>query len=212
MKILDTKLLHAAGKNGRVFVALHERTYEHNGRESAYFMVTRGEKIIPHEEKKTDAVVVVPIYCCDDGSHKLVCTNEFRIPIGAREIGFPAGLVDEKDYAEANGSHKKAMQAAARRELKEETGLDVIDFPLISPPNLYSSAGLTNESISYVFCFCDGTPSKAGLEAGEDIDVMLLGLDELRGVVADSAPFGLALSKTAWPVMWMFSHFGFPNW
>ena len=47
------------------------------------------------------------------------------------------------------------------REIKEETGLDLTRVSNTSPP-LYSSAGMTDESVAMVYVECDGEPSAAG--------------------------------------------------
>ena len=180
---------------------MHEITYEHNEKQSAYFMVTRGSSIVPHTEKKPDAVVVCATYE-DNCEPKLLMASEFRTPIGTRELGFPAGLIDEKDYLEGMDPRVAAINAAIR-EVKEETGLD-LEVTDVSPPNLYSSAGLTDESITYVFGKVTGEVSKAGLEGGEDIEVMLLSQSEAAYLVKENMP-ELAHSKTAWPFLLMFS-------
>ena len=201
MKNIDSKSLYEAKKGNRVFISMHEVTYEHNGRQSPYFMVTRGPCIVPHHEKKSDAVVVCATYE-ENGEKKLLMASEFRVPIGTRELGFPAGLIDEKDY-EGGVDQREAAIRAAIREVKEETGMD-LEVTDVSPPNLYSSAGLTDESITYVFGKVTGTVSKAGLEGGEDIEVMLISQRQAVVLVNESMP-ELAHSKTAWPFLFSFS-------
>lgn len=197
MEILSIKPLYQCSGGKRVFLSMHECVYTHEGKEGKYFFVTRGDTVVPHHEKRPDAVVIVAT--CGD---LLVMTSEFRIPLGVRELGFPAGLIDAHDYA--NGATvQEAAERAAIREMEEETGLK-LEVTDISPPNLYSSAGMTNESVTVVFGRATGTPSKAGLESAEDIDLRLISREEAAKIL-DKEDADLAHSKTAWPFLWAFA-------
>lgn len=202
MKILSSELMAKAAAGLRVFLGLHKVEYEHKGTKRSYFMVTRGEKIIPPEEKKPDAVVIVGIIKGDPD--QLVITKEFRIPLGCEEYGFPAGLIDAKDYGD-NRSVQEAAYHAAIREFKEETGLEFIPDSC-SPPNLYSSAGMTNESAIIVFGHATGTPSQEFLEPSEEISVLLLNHADLGNMVSRD---DLAFGKVSWPIMHLMAKHGF---
>ncbi len=111
-----------------------------------------------------DAVVVVPFHI---ETEKLVVIREFRVPLGGYQYGFPAGLVDAGE----------TVEAAAKRELKEETGLDLVTVTRKSPP-VYSSSGMTDESVSMVYGQVRGEASTRLNEASEDIEVILLSRDQ----------------------------------
>lgn len=111
-----------------------------------------------------DAVVVVPLH---REKQRLVIIKEFRVPLGGYQYGFPAGLVDRGE---------KSVEAA-RRELCEETGLTLVKVLRQSPP-VYSSSGMTDESISLVYGECRGEPSTLANEASEDIEVIMLSTGE----------------------------------
>ncbi len=202
MKILSDSVLFQAEKNGKRFLTMFQRLFEHKGRQSNYFLVSRDEVLVPHEIKKSDAVVVVAKWLHPDYDDKLLVTSEFRVPLGVRELGFVAGLIDPEDYSDGATDIEAACRAAVR-EVKEETGLD-LEVTSWSPPNLYSSAGLTNESIIYVFGNVTGTISDAMLQASEDIETLLMSREEAAIVVNKNDP-DLAHSKTAWPFIWAFS-------
>ncbi len=144
-----------------------------------------------------DAVVIIPLIK-DGRKRKLVTIKEFRIPLGDYEYSFPAGLFD----------HNETAEAVAKRELKEETGLNLKKILYVSPASV-SSAGLSDESSIYVVCECTGEISTDGNEGTEDISVEILdleGVKELRRstrkISAKTLPFLLmfeAMNKIAWP-------------
>ncbi len=107
-----------------------------------------------------DAVVIVPFH---KEKNRLVIIREFRVPLGGYQYGFPAGLVDKKEN----------IEQAGKRELKEETGLDLVKVIKKSPP-VYSSSGMTDETISLLYVECAGEPSLNWNEDSEDISVILI--------------------------------------
>lgn len=104
----------------------------------------------------------------------LVITKEYRVPIEGYEYGLPAGLIDKGETPEI----------AARRELKEETGLDIEKIDHISPL-LYSSPGITNEAAYMVLCTAKGQISQGLNEASEDITTFLVSGHELLEMFLD---------------------------
>ena len=66
--------------------------------------------------------------------------EQYRVPLGARTIEMPAGLVGDDDDADT-------LEAAAHRELVEETGWEAgrIDVLLTGP----TSSGMSNERIAF---------------------------------------------------------------
>jgi len=134
-----------------------------------------------------DAVVIVPFH---KTKKKMVFTREFRVPLADYEYGFPAGLVDKGE----------TVEDATRRELTEETGLNLTRFIKIGPP-IYSSAGMTDESVAIVYVECDGAPSNEKNEGSEDIEVIFLSPSDARRLCADAS---LKFDAKAWIVL---SHF-----
>lgn len=144
-----------------------------------------------------DAVVIIPLLK-DGRNRKVVTIKEFRIPLGAYEYGFPAGLYD----------HNETAEVVAKRELKEETGLKLTKVLYVSPP-VVSSAGLSDESVVYVVCECTGEPNTDGNEGTEDIEVNILDSDGIVNLInsnhnisAKALPFLLMFAgakKIAWP-------------
>lgn len=147
---------------------LFEKKYEDKtGAEKSWIFASRSPQ--PDATANTnhqipDAVVVVPFH---REKQKLVIIKEFRVPLGTWLYGFPAGLMDPGEKIEDTAS----------RELHEETGLELIKVFKKSPP-IYSSSGMTDESVSMVFAQCRGEASCRWNEASEDITVIFLSQDD----------------------------------
>ncbi|MCD2346437.1 NUDIX hydrolase [Clostridium guangxiense] len=129
---------------------------------------TLKEQYFEGKKEKVDAAIIVAFHV---ESKKLVCIKQFRVPLNDYVYELPAGLIDGNE----------SFDAAAARELKEETGLELIDINHEKTKSkVYASAGMTDESAAIVFCTCKGTLSKEFLEDDEDIEVMLLSRNEVK--------------------------------
>jgi len=142
-----------------------------NNKESEWFSV----------ERKNDGKTVLIAATVDD---KLVVTKEFRVAIGGYEWALPAGLVEEGD----------SVEKTAKKELKEETNLDLIEI-IERTPYMANSAGLTNEVVSIVFATAKGKTSREGNEQSEDIETFLLNRDEVKSLMQDKKK---VFSAKAW--------------
>ena len=163
------------------------------GRSRRWLLASRsGEpKCVTGNFSQPDAVVIVPFH---KSREKLVVTKEFRVPLADYEYGFPAGLVDEGE----------TVQEAAGRELREETGLKLTRFIKIGAP-VYSSAGMTDESVAMVYVECDGEPSDTANEGSEDIKVLFISQQEAAMMCDDQA---LKFDAKAWIVLSNFAEHG----
>jgi ADP-ribose pyrophosphatase len=130
-----------------------------NGLNKSWQVATRARqpKCVSGRFTEPDAVIIVPFHTSEN---KLVITREYRVPLADYEVGFPAGLVDDGE----------SVEQAVRRELKEETGLNLTRV-ICTSPLLYPSAGITDESVAMVYIECNGRPSTAGNTASESIEV-----------------------------------------
>ena len=92
-----------------------------------------------------DAVSCVVIL--NGAQPKLLLTYEFRYPAGQYLLSVPAGLIDQSDTKERN-----PIISTAKRELKEETNIDLSeeDHIEIINPLLFSTPGMTDESNALV--------------------------------------------------------------
>ena len=125
-------------------------------------------------EDKIDAVIIIATHVDED---KLVVIKQFRVPLNDYVYEIPAGLIDFGEDFETTVS----------RELKEETGLDLIQIDYDkTKPKAYISTGMTDESAALVFCTCNGEVSKEFLEPDEDIEVMLLSRAEAKILITSN--------------------------
>jgi ADP-ribose pyrophosphatase len=161
-----------------------------NGRTKSWQVATRASrpKCVSGRFKEPDAVMMVPFHT---STNKLVITREYRVPLADYEYGFPAGLIDDGE----------SVEQAVGRELKEETGLDLIRVVGTSPP-LYPSAGMTDESVAMVYIECDGRPSNAGNTASESIEVDFISPTQAAHLCDNPS---LKFDAKAWLVLYNYS-------
>ena len=90
------------------------------GGEKVYEMFSRDGGIDTEEKlrhPRTDAVMII---MTDESREHLLLIREFRLELDREIYGLPAGLIDPGETPEL----------AAKRELKEETGLDLLEIRL----------------------------------------------------------------------------------
>lgn len=107
-------------------------------------------------------------------SGKFILVRQFRPPTGGYTIEFPAGLIDNDESPEET----------ALRELKEETGY--IGRIKDSTIPVFSSPGLTGESVSLVFMEVDendfvNSTTTTDFDDGEHIETFEIRLDDING-------------------------------
>lgn len=114
-------------------------------------------------------VVLVPV--TDQG--EIVLVEQFRKPVDAKVIELPAGLVG--DHADPDES----ILDAAGRELKEETGFlaSHLELRMECP----SSAGMTDEIISFVMATGLQRVGPGGGDDSEDIEVHIIAMADVDG-------------------------------
>lgn len=156
-----------------------------------WLMCSRKDRPI-EQAGEPDAVYIAAITATPEGN-RLVMTKEFRVAIDDVEYGFPAGLIDEGE----------TIESTVRRELKEETGLEVETIHHISPP-VYSSAGMSDESCCMALVTASGTPSTALNEAHEQIEVLLYDVEDIRALLQSRNK----IAGKAWGLLYHFAATG----
>jgi ADP-ribose pyrophosphatase len=124
------------------------------------------------------------ILAVDEGHVLLV--EQYRVPIGARCLELPAGLVgDEEEGEEAT--------VAALRELEEETGYRA--ERAVDLGRYYSSPGMSSEGFALLRAEGLIRVGPGGGVAGEEIEVHRVKLDALAGFVAARRAAGVAVDS-----------------
>ncbi len=115
--------------------------------------------------------VAVMIPVTDDG--KLVLVEQYRPAVSARVVELPAGLVGD-----IPGEANESTEAAAQRELIEETGYEAgeIKWLLCGPP----APGLCRETLNFYLCTQLVKRSAGGGDETEDITVHEVPLGEVE--------------------------------
>ena len=160
------------------FLSLYNANYiNKGGNKKTWTIATRKSKealedqFFNGKEDKVDAVVILAYH---KDEKKLVAIKQFRMPINNYVYELPAGLIDNNDD----------IISTVKRELKEETGLDleeVIENKM--GQKLYLSPGMTDESVSLVYCTCSGEVSTENLEEDEDIETVLLSREDAQKIL-----------------------------
>ena len=168
------------------FLNLYNAEYNNKGGNiKNWIIASRKEKenlegvYLNNKELQDDAVLIVPFHKEEE---KIVVIRQFRVPINSYIYEMPAGLIDKGE----------SPQTAITRELKEETGLDVIEILKNTVKGqLFLSPGMTDESVTSVFCTCGGTISKAYMEEDEDIEPILLSQKEAQELLIKDVKFDI---------------------
>lgn len=123
-------------------------------------LIKEGRWEYAHRSNTKGAAVIVALTEED----KVLLVEQFRIPVHARTIELPAGIIGDEP-----GKADEAHAEAARRELLEETGFAAGKIEeLTTGP---SSSGLTSETVTLFFASELTRVGKGGGVAHENITV-----------------------------------------
>ncbi len=108
---------------------------------------------------------------------KLLLTNEYRVPVYASVVGFPAGLVGD-----TAGQEDESLETATKRELIEEAGYepDHVEFLTQGP----TSPGMTDEVIAIMLATGLRRVGKGGGIGDESIAIHEIPLDKVDAWLA----------------------------
>ena len=138
------------------------------------------EKLLP------DAVTCVLVIKTPGEEPRLYMEHEFRYPTAHFLLSPPAGLIDPSDAQ--SGEDPRIL--AAKREIKEETGVEVkaTDEIKVVSPLFFSTPGMTDESNAIVCATVElpdlSSLTNDGAEGSECIDgYSLLTKDEAKAIL-----------------------------
>lgn len=159
---------------------------EGNKKEYEFVSRNRNLSLESFAPKKISAVAMV-VFSKD--RKRILMQKEFRLACNNWVYNFPAGLIDSGE----------SFEQAAIREIKEETGLDVISVDAVLPP-AYSAQGMSDELISLVIVRCDGEISGSCF-ADEEIEARWFTKEEAGELLKSGAYMSVRTQMFVW--QWM---------
>lgn len=141
--------------------------------------VRRGRWEYVERAGRISAVVILAEH---DG--KVVLVEQPRVPIGARCLELPAGLIGD-------GAGPDSVEDAARRELEEETGFAAEHFERLG--DYFSSPGMVAESFTLVRATGLTRVGNGGGVEGEEIVTHLVARRDLAAFVAAKRAEGVGI-------------------
>jgi len=120
------------------------------------------------------AAVILAIDEAADGRH-VILVEQYRVPLKRNCLELPAGLVGDDSAGEAS-------EAAARRELEEETGYRAAHWRTVG--EFFSSPGMVSESFTLLVATELMKVGPGGGVDGEDIIVHRVPIAEVADFVA----------------------------
>ncbi len=127
----------------------------------------------------------------------LLLVEQFRVPIQARTIEFPAGLIGDDGKAEA-------PEVCAARELEEETGWRAQHLQFVQGGP--TSAGMSTETMQFFRASRLQRVSAGGGVAGEAIVVHEIALALAPSFIAERAAQGFSIDPKVYAGLY-FAHF-----
>ena len=164
---------------------LYYETTDHKPK--TYEMISRNKNLQSFEElygSRADAVVIIVFN--EDGT-KILLNKEYRMACGGFVYNFPAGLIDQGE----------SVEEASKRELKEETGLDLIEIEDVMGVS-FSAVGFSNEKNRCIVGKASGIiqPSNSTVE---EIEASWYSKEELKELLKKEA---FAARTQAFCYMW----------
>jgi ADP-ribose pyrophosphatase len=144
------------------------------------------------ERTHAEGMAVIVIALTPDD--RVLFVEQERVPVGARTIEMPAGLVGDQPGEDT-------LEDAARRELEEETGWRAaeVDVLLVGP----TSSGMSSEQVAFVRARGLEKVGAGGGDASEDITVHEVPRAEAPAWLMRRYAEGYALDMKLWAGLWM---------
>ena len=157
-------------------------------------MITRGTWEYVERTHASGLAAIIIAVTPDD---KVVFVEQYRVPLGARTIEMPAGLVGD-DH------EQDTLADAARRELIEETGWTAAHAQvlMIGP----TSSGMASEKIAFVRATGLTRIGAGGGDGDENIIVHEIPRKQAAAWLAGKMAEGYELDAKLWAGLWMIDH------
>lgn len=189
--VLKEVIKKASGK----YLSFYNLVYENKlGKKKVYEMVSHNEIELDNSSILSDsvprAVVIIPL----STDRQMVCLNkEYRLAVNALTYNTVAGLIESGE----------SVEDAARRELKEETGLDLVEIIDVLPP-CYSAVGISNERTICIFCTASGVLSSVNAGDDEEIEPIWVSKEEYSRLLSEGV--NMAARTQMFGYMWLHSN------
>lgn len=131
---------------------------------------------------RTGSINAVVVIAEHDG--KLILVEQYRVPVGARCLELPAGLVGDEDK-------NATVEETAVKELEEEAGFTAERIEILG--DFYSSPGLVAESFTLVRAHGVRKVGDGGGTGHEDIEVHVVERTRIPQFVAERRRKGVAV-------------------
>ena len=174
-EFIKMKLVSINKKYQGKYLSYYVATYLLDNNEiKEYELVSRNPRLnISNFGKVNPAGVGMVTYSED--KKKILLQKEFRMATNNYVYNFPAGLIDEGE----------SPIDTARRELKEETGLDLIEIIDVLPPS-FAAQGTSDEMMYIVICTCKGDLSPS-IYAEEEISASWYDKNQIKQLLDNKA-------------------------
>ena len=126
------------------YIKLYDLNYQNNDH---YYIASRRDEndlAIKKDAEQLSHSKPDGVGCVLIVNGKLYLNYEYRLPLGQYTLSVPAGLIEDDED----------IFSAAKREIKEETGLTVQKMEMINPL-MFSSPGFTDESNAMIAAYSD---------------------------------------------------------
>ncbi|KAF1686439.1 DNA mismatch repair protein MutT [Pseudoxanthomonas broegbernensis] len=157
-------------------------------------MVVRGHWEYSERTHPGGLAAIIVAVTPDD---RVLFVEQFRIPLQARTIEMPAGLVGDVNAGES-------IEESAIRELEEETGwtAERAQVLMVGP----TSSGASSEKIAFVRASGLRKIGPGGGDASEDISVHEVPRAQAAAWLARKLEEGYELDAKLWAGLWMIDH------
>ena len=181
MKLLKLKRIHQGN-----FLSYYVADYlNKDGKVKQYEFISRDPELTV-EKFGHNAPAGVGMVVFSKDKNFVLLESEFRLATNNYVYNFPAGLIDKGENA----------AQAAKRELKEETGMELVQIDAVLPPS-FASQGTSDELMQIVICRAEGE-IKESCFADEEIITKWYSKGEIKALIDQGAYMSVRTQMFLW--------------